>query len=323
MKHSFSLTFTTLFRIRAYLFLAIGLTGLAIGAPAAWAQAPIVAGPAGTATAMGTAFTYQGQLIAGGTPVNGDCDLRFRLLDAQIGGTQVGPTQDKEDVTVTGGLFTIPNLDFGSGIFTGEARWLEVAVSCAQGVVHTTVGLPQQLTPTPYALHAGRTSFASTALWGGLIGVPASFADDVDNDTQYTTDYTLSLTGTQFSIALTYRLPQDCDTTNDIARWDDPSETWVCSQDEGDITGVIAGVGLTGTAFSGEVTIDAQFGGTGYPPTLPAPTTTIGAQPDRQRDRAEPVRRQHRHPRGWQHGGPGSGRRCGQDRSKRYHRRQP
>ena len=87
------------------------------------------------------------------------------------------------------------------------------------------------------------------------------------------------MTGTQFSIALTYRLPQDCDTTNDIARWDDPSETWVCSQDEGDITGVIAGAGLTGTAFSGEVTIDAQFGGTGHPPTLPAPTTTIGAQP--------------------------------------------
>ena len=81
----------------------------------------------------------------GGTPVNGDCDFRFRLLDAQIGGTQVGPTQDTEDVTVTGGLHN-PEPDFGSGIFTGEARWLEVAVSCAQGVVHTTVGLPQQLT---------------------------------------------------------------------------------------------------------------------------------------------------------------------------------
>jgi hypothetical protein len=70
MKPSVSFTSTPLIRIRASLVLAIGLTGLVVGAPAAWAQAPIVAGPAGVAAVMGTAFTYQGQLIAGGAPVN-------------------------------------------------------------------------------------------------------------------------------------------------------------------------------------------------------------------------------------------------------------
>ena len=186
---------------------------------------------------MGTAFTYQGQLIKNGSPVNDACDFRFTLYDAQSGGSVVGTYQDKPSVTVTGGLFTVPDLDFGAGIFTGDARWLDVQVRCPAGSGgYAAVGSRQALTPTPYALHAGRSGLANAMAWSGLLGVPAGFADNVDNDTTYTVDATLKLTGTQLSIAPTYQLPQACDSTHDIARWNDPTEQWLCSQDEGDIT---------------------------------------------------------------------------------------
>ncbi len=38
--------------------------------------------PQGVRAALGTAFTYQGQLKSGGNPVNGSCDFRFALFDA-------------------------------------------------------------------------------------------------------------------------------------------------------------------------------------------------------------------------------------------------
>lgn len=41
-----------------------------------------------TAAALGTAFTYQGQLQQSATPVNGACDFQFALFDAA---TPAGP----------------------------------------------------------------------------------------------------------------------------------------------------------------------------------------------------------------------------------------
>ena len=133
--------------------IAILLLGLTAGL--ATAQAPD-ADPAGaTAVALGTAFTYQGQLIKDGVPANGSCDIRFILYDAGVGGNQVGPIVEKLAVVVTGGLFTVPDLDFGGGVFVGDKRWLEVAVKCPAGSgSYATVGNRQELTATPYALYA-------------------------------------------------------------------------------------------------------------------------------------------------------------------------
>ena len=39
---------------------------------------------------MGTLFTYRGQLKNSGAPINGSCDIAFRLHDASSGGAQVG-----------------------------------------------------------------------------------------------------------------------------------------------------------------------------------------------------------------------------------------
>jgi trimeric autotransporter adhesin len=101
---------------------------------------------------VGTGFTYQGQLKKNGSPVNNTCDFRFILYTADIGGSQVGPTQNKNSVSVSNGLFTV-NLDFGDGAFTGDARWLDIAVRCPAGSGTYSALTPRQaVTPAPYAL---------------------------------------------------------------------------------------------------------------------------------------------------------------------------
>jgi len=100
---------------------------------------------------LGSAFTYQGQLKAGGNPVNDTCDMAFRLYDEASNGTQVG-TAISTTVPVTGGLFTA-QLDFGGSAFDGDARWLGIKVKCPGDAVYSELSR-QALTAAPYALHA-------------------------------------------------------------------------------------------------------------------------------------------------------------------------
>ena len=121
----------------------IGLTQAQAGSPQSSATSQI---------GVGTAFTYQGQLKKDGNPINSTCDFRFILYTADIGGSQVGPIQDKTGVSVTNGLFAV-SLDFGSGAFTGDARWLDIAVRCPAGSgTHSPLTPRQALAPAPYAL---------------------------------------------------------------------------------------------------------------------------------------------------------------------------
>ena len=106
-----------------------------------------------SAEMLSTSFTYQGQLKQDGNLVNGTCDFLFSLWDALTGGSQVGSTLDRPNVSVANGLFTIPDLDFGGSAFTGEARWLEISVRCPAGSGSYTALDPRQaLTAAPYAL---------------------------------------------------------------------------------------------------------------------------------------------------------------------------
>jgi hypothetical protein len=106
-------------------------------------------------TPMGTAFTYQGQLIKSGTPITDTCDFQFGLYDAATVGNQVGLTQTRS-VTATNGLFTVNDLDFASGAysgFNGDARWLAITVRCPAGSRnYASLDPRQKLTPAPYAL---------------------------------------------------------------------------------------------------------------------------------------------------------------------------
>src|SRR5688500_16528734 len=101
------------------------LAVLALCAGVARAQGPGTEGAVAPAVALGTTFTYQGQLRDVNGPVSGTCDLQFKLFDAAVGGTQVDATQERQAVAVANGLFTV-GLSFGGGAFTGQARFLEI-----------------------------------------------------------------------------------------------------------------------------------------------------------------------------------------------------
>lgn len=104
---------------------------------------------------LGTAFTYQGQLQTTSGPITANCDFRFALWTAPALGAQIGITQTKTSVALTGGVFTIPDLDFGGGVFNGEARWLQIAVKCPGDADYTPMEQRQALTAVPYAQFAG------------------------------------------------------------------------------------------------------------------------------------------------------------------------
>jgi hypothetical protein len=107
--------------------------------------------------AMGTAFTYQGRLTDNGVPANDDYDFQFMLCDAQsdsceVAGTTVTCTVDPTPTCVEGGLFTV-EVDCGSDVFNGNARWLKIGVrKTSEGGAYETLTERQALTPAPYAL---------------------------------------------------------------------------------------------------------------------------------------------------------------------------
>jgi hypothetical protein len=113
------------------------------------------------AAAQGTAFTYQGRLADGGSPANGNYNLRFVLFDALIVGNQVGSPLTVSPVSVSNGLFTV-TLDFGAN-FPGADRWLEIGVRTNGAVAFTNLTLRQKISVTPYAITAGNLSGALSA----------------------------------------------------------------------------------------------------------------------------------------------------------------
>lgn len=137
-----------------------------------------------------TTFSHQGFLRRNGEPANGTFDFRFRVVRQD--GTQVGNTLTRANVAVSKGMFYI-ELDFGN-IFDGSILFLDVSVRPANQGNYTPLSPRVPFLRVPYAIYANRTP------WSGLIGIPAGFADGIDNDTQYSAGAGLSLTGTVFSI---------------------------------------------------------------------------------------------------------------------------
>lgn len=111
--------------------------------------------PSAFAAPLTPAFTYQGELLKSGSAVSGTADFRFTLWDAAAGGAQIGALIPRNNVSVSGGVFTV-DLDFGAAAFAnGEARWLQIEVrSPAGGGAFTLLGTRQPVTATPYAVTA-------------------------------------------------------------------------------------------------------------------------------------------------------------------------
>jgi len=146
----------------------------------------------GSTATLSSAFTFQGRLVAGGSPANGLYDLRLALFNASTAGSQVGTTLTNQNVALSNGLFTT-TVDFGSAAFDGTTYWVEIAVRPGETATTFRLLFPRQrLTGTPYAL------YAAGAPWSGLSGVPSGFSDGVDDNTTYSAGDGLVLVGTQF-----------------------------------------------------------------------------------------------------------------------------
>ena len=191
------------------------------GSPAA---PPVVDAPQ---SPIGTGFTYQGVVKKDGLPYSGSCSFAFSLWDSAAGGLQVGSTLT-QTLTVSDGLF-IANLDFGSGRFNGQQRWLEVKVRCpAASGAYVSLGR-QELSAAPYAL------YATSAPWSGITSRPAGL-DDGDNDTLAGLGGACGLNQVpKWNGAGWSCLPDDdqlagltCN-PNEIPRWN--GSAWVCSID--------------------------------------------------------------------------------------------
>jgi hypothetical protein len=86
---------------------------------------------------MGTAFTYQGSLLEGGSPANSSYDFQFHLHDDAVANSPIGSMQQLTAVNVSDGLFSM-QLDFGDAAFDGQARgWRYPARRSAGGQRHT------------------------------------------------------------------------------------------------------------------------------------------------------------------------------------------
>lgn len=118
---------------------------------------------------VGTAFTYQGELKAGSTPVSGMVDMKFALYDSPAGVVQVGPTICVDDADYVNGR-TTQLLDFGDQFRSGS-RFLSVRVRadaqgaspCGDDTGYVEL-LPRTLiTAAPMALHAGHAGSANSA----------------------------------------------------------------------------------------------------------------------------------------------------------------
>jgi hypothetical protein len=107
------------------------------------------------AAPMGTAWTYQGRLMDTNIVADGLYDFKFKLFNEPNGtGSEDPLTNDVNDIDVIDGYFTAV-LDFGSDVFNGDARWLEILVRPGDSNDvndFVTLSPRQEVTPTPYAL---------------------------------------------------------------------------------------------------------------------------------------------------------------------------
>ncbi|MGC3960765.1 MAG: hypothetical protein QM813_23370 [Verrucomicrobiota bacterium] len=139
--------------MKSKLFAVVGLLCSAVGV---WAQS--------------STFTYQGQLSSNGIAATGLFDVRFALYDAATAGNPVGTVLTNSPTGVTNGLFQV-SLSFGSSVFDGSSRWLELGVHTNGSAGAFTILAPRQLiTATPYAVRAANFSgtLASTNLTGKI-----------------------------------------------------------------------------------------------------------------------------------------------------------
>ncbi|MGD9790699.1 MAG: hypothetical protein AB7Q00_12120 [Phycisphaerales bacterium] len=103
---------------------------------------------------VSTEFTYQGVLGVGISPANGFCDFRFTPYSSATGGSPLHAAVEATGVQVRQGVFST-KIDFGTGVFTGNAIWLQIDVRSPSGAGGYTSLTPRQpVNVVPYSLYA-------------------------------------------------------------------------------------------------------------------------------------------------------------------------
>lgn len=134
----------------------LALLALTLLVSTALAQEPgdgLPLAPAGGSAANG--FSYQGRLLDNGQPVNGLYDFQVTIWDSDIPTANLVTTcltPSLQSVLVEDGIFTLylfPDLPMNQ-VFTGQERWIEIAVSPA-GMNTYTILDRQPIAPAPYA----------------------------------------------------------------------------------------------------------------------------------------------------------------------------
>jgi len=112
----------------------------------------LVVGTSTSLAQVGTAISYQGELLDGGLPRTAEVDLEFRLFTDVVGGSQVGNTLLLSGVLPdAAGRFT-SSLDFGVNPYRNDqALYLQISVSNASAGAFTDLSR-QRLTPAPFSL---------------------------------------------------------------------------------------------------------------------------------------------------------------------------
>ena len=149
-----------------------------------------------TALAVDHTFSYQGELLDGGTPANGTYTIAIQAYDAVSLGITVGSASSHTGVQVSNGLFTITDVNLGASTFDGLDIWLEVKVKGPSDASFITLSPRHKMKSVPYAntlIDKGATNgqvltFDNTNGWQ-----PSTIPSGSDNQN-------LSLSGTTLSI---------------------------------------------------------------------------------------------------------------------------
>src|ERR1051325_9799782 len=108
-----------------------------------------------------TEFTYQGRLLFGDVPANGNYDFEFALFDADAGGNQLGSTFSLSTVNVNNGVFSV-RIDFGNQ-FPGASRFLEIHVRQTGTTTFAVLSPRQSISSAPYSIKSLNASSSDTA----------------------------------------------------------------------------------------------------------------------------------------------------------------
>ena len=117
------------------------------------------------AQTVNTGFSYQGELLDNGSPANGNYDIVIDAFTVVTGGSGFIFPPEFINVTVSNGLFSLDNVDFGDLLYLANSDiWLEISVrETSVGGSYTILTPRQKLNTSPFSVKSEQANSALTA----------------------------------------------------------------------------------------------------------------------------------------------------------------